>query len=320
MTRSSHALLVLVPALLAAPLLAAAAPGTGGQPDGIVWRGDFETGDLSQWTKSEKVDADRLEIVESEPSLGGRYVLRTRVRQGDDPINASGNRNELVYVGDPAGGEERFYRWRTMWPEDYASAEGWQLFTQWHHDGTSGSPPVEFYVFGEEIRLRVNGTVVWTTPLVRGAWHEFDLHVKWSDADGFVELAYDKAPVLPKTAMPTLYEGQGVYLKQGLYRDASIEPEQVLFHDAMTIARTREALDALEAPATTGEGLAGNGAMPASPSWTLDESGAVVGLANGGCDSVGGLQLAPALLGLAGGLLLLRRRRPVPVAARVRRR
>jgi uncharacterized protein (TIGR03382 family) len=311
MKRLSHALLALAPALLGAPLLAHAAPAA---EAGLVWRGDFESGDLSQWTKSEKVADDRLEVVPSDPALGGRYVLKTTVRQGDDPIDASGNRNELVYVGDPAGGQERFYRWRTMWPEDYPAADDWQLFTQWHHDGTSGSPPVEFYVFGDEIRLRVNGEILWRTPLVRGQWHQFDLHVKWAESEGFVELAFDGQPALPMTPAATLYAGQGVYLKQGLYRDESIQPEQVVFHDGMTIATTRAALDA--ADAATGASRE----SPTSPQWALDGSGAVVGMSDAGCDSTGEAGLSSALVGLAGGGLLLRRRRPAAIAASVRRR
>ena len=61
----------------------------------VVWRGDFETGNLSQWSSAQMVSADRLQVVTS-PARQGGYALKATVRQGDNPIGASGNRNELV--------------------------------------------------------------------------------------------------------------------------------------------------------------------------------------------------------------------------------
>ncbi|MBI5547711.1 MAG: heparin lyase I family protein, partial [Deltaproteobacteria bacterium] len=73
-----------------------------------LWRGDFETGDLSQWSRSQQVSSDRLRVVSS-PTRQGRHALRVEVRQGDDPINASGNRAELVQMTNEAEGDERYY-------------------------------------------------------------------------------------------------------------------------------------------------------------------------------------------------------------------
>lgn len=207
----------------------------------VLWQGDFETGDVSQWTKQQSMGADRLEVV-SDPVAQGRYALKARVLQGDDPINASGNRNELVQLTMEGEGDERWYKWSTMWPDDYASVPHWQLFTQFHHEGANGSPPVEMFVNGENVVLRVNGKDVWTTPLQRGAWHDFVLHVLWSssDTEGFVELYYDGQRVLEPVPAATLFPGQKVYMKQGLYRHASITQPQVVYHDGMTVSDTPE--------------------------------------------------------------------------------
>jgi MYXO-CTERM domain-containing protein len=214
------------------PLLASA---------GIVWRGDFETGDRSQYSGTQMVSADRLQVVTS-PVAEGKYALKATVRQGDDPIDSSGNRNELVYQGREAVGSEYYYRWKVMFAPDFPSVDTWQLFTQWHHDGCCGSPPVEFYVRGEEIRLSLPGTseVPWRTKLVRGVWHEFIFHVKWS-ADpkvGFVELWHDGKLVLPKRGAMTMYSGQRNYLKLGLYRNDSVQPVGVVYHDGFVQATT----------------------------------------------------------------------------------
>jgi hypothetical protein len=209
---------------------------------GVVWRGDFETGDRSQYTGAQMVSPDRLQVVTS-PVAEGRYALKATVRQGDDPINSSGNRNELVYQGNEAVGSEYYYRWKVMFPADYPSVRTWQVFTQWHHTGCCGSPPVEFFVYGEEIRLTLTSSVTpWTTKLVRGVWHEFIFHVRWS-ADpkvGFVELWHNRQQVLPKRYLATMYAGMKNYLKLGLYRSDTVSQVGVVYHDGFIQATRLE--------------------------------------------------------------------------------
>ncbi|XXF77176.1 heparin lyase I family protein [Myxococcaceae bacterium GXIMD 01537] len=216
---------------------------------GIVWRGDFETGDRSQYTGTQMVSADRLQVVTS-PVAEGRYALKATVKQGDDPISSSGNRNELVYQGREKEGSEYYYRWKVMFPGDFPSVKTWQLFTQWHHYGCCGSPPVEFLVNGEEVRFTLSGATFtpWKTPLVRGVWHEFIFHVKWSSDPkvGFVELYYDGKLVLPKLFTATTYPGDSNYLKVGLYRNESVAPVGVVYHDGFIQAT--ELSDVLTTP------------------------------------------------------------------------
>lgn len=71
--------------------------------------------------------------------------------------------------------------------------------------------------------------------MVRGVWHDFTWHVKWSSDpnQGFVELYYNGDLVVPLTNCATMYPGMQVYLKQGLYRNANIVPDGIVFHDAM---------------------------------------------------------------------------------------
>ena len=210
----------------------------------VVWKGDFETGNLSQWDREQTVSSNRLLVVGS-PLREGRYALKTTVRQGDDPINASGNRNELLYLGREAAGSEYFYKWSTLFPRSFPRSSRWQIFTQWHHDGSSGSPPLEFYVVDDEMRMRVGGSsgkILWRAPLQREKWNDFVLHVKWSSDPrvGFVELYHGGQRVLPQTKVATQYSGQRNYLKLGLYRDASIAPEGIVFHDGFIQATRLE--------------------------------------------------------------------------------
>jgi uncharacterized protein (TIGR03382 family) len=225
-------LLRLVPLLLV-PAVASAS---------TLWKGDFETGNLSQWSRTQSVASDRLLVV-TDVVREGRYALKATVRKGDDPINASGNRNELLYLSRETPGTEYFYKWSTLFPQSFPSVNSWQLFAQWHQDGCCGSPPLEFYVVGEEMRMRVGGSsgkVLWRAPLVRGRWHDFVLRVKWSPDPkvGFVELYKDGKLAVPKTMAATQFGREKNYLKLGLYRDASITPVGVVYHDGFTIATT----------------------------------------------------------------------------------
>ena len=207
---------------------------------GVVWKGDFETGDTSQYSSMQRVSADRLQVVPS-PVIQGRYALKATVRQGDDPINSSGNRNELVYQGREKEGSEYYYRWQVLFPRDYPSVKTWQIFTQWHHTGCCGSPPVEFFVYGEELRLTLTNSVTpWKATLQRGVWQDFILHVKWSpDATvGFVELYHNGQLVLPKRSIATQFPGMLNYLKVGLYRSDTVTQTGVVYHDGWTMART----------------------------------------------------------------------------------
>lgn len=207
-----------------------------------LWKGDFETGNTSQWSRQQSVSSDRLQVV-TDVVREGRYALKATVKKGDDPINASGNRNELLYLSRETPGTEYFYKWSTLFPQNYPSAPKWQVFAQWHQDGCCGSPPLEFYVVGEEMRMRVGGAsgkVLWKAPLVRGKWHDFVMRVKWSsDAKvGFVELYKDGKLTVPKTMAATQYGKEKNYLKLGLYRDESISPTASVYHDGFTMAST----------------------------------------------------------------------------------
>lgn len=314
-------LLTLTSLLFAAPAFAA-----------VQWRGDFETGDLSQWTSKQIVSADRIQIV-NDPVRQGQHAVRVLVHKGDDPINASGNRNELVYDPPEKEGSESWFRWQTMFAPDFPSANTWQLFAQWHQpEDCCGSPPVQFYAEGEEIKLTLSTaeTLVWKAPLVRGVWHDFIVHVKFSDDPkvGFLELWYDGEHVLPKTYAATR---ANTYLKLGLYRDEVIAQDGVVYQDGMMKADTMEDLIAAGPPmpgATPPSATAmyadpttanANGS-PTTTTTPVDDPVGTTGTGlqdpndpaaldpqnQGGCSAAGGGAIGLAALGLLG---MLRRRK-----------
>ncbi len=204
----------------------------------IVWRGDYSTGDRSQWSGVEGLTS-RITVQQSTVRPGTSYAARVELRNGD--YASGGCRNELVRDPPITEGTEHYYAWSTQFDGSYPSNNTWQVFTQWHHSGSNGSPPVEMDVQGENISLIVHGDhILWYAPLVRGVWHDFVVHALWSsDASvGYLELWYDGRKVMDKNYEQTLYPGQYVYLKQGLYRDASIQQTAVVFHDGTVIGTT----------------------------------------------------------------------------------
>lgn len=227
----------------------------------IVWTSGFETGDRSEWSSTQMVDVSRLLVVRdledgAKPREGAR-ALKATVIQGDKPIIASGNRNELVKMTLEATGSEYWYGWSVRFAKDFPSEKTWQLFTQWHHTGNNGSPPVEFYVYGEEIRLNIGGNpgrIVWRTPLKRGVWLDFVMRVRWSPDPkvGLVELYLGGKQVLPPLSISTQFRDEkGAvmknYLKAGLYRNDTISKKGTLYLDRFMIA-TRQA-DVMPVPA-----------------------------------------------------------------------
>ncbi len=210
----------------------------------VVWKGDFETGNISQWTRSQSVANSRLQVV-TDVVREGRYALKATVRQGDDPIGASGNRNELLYISQEKTGSTWFYKWSTLFPKNYPSSDTWQVVAQWHQEGCCGSPPLELFVRGEQMNLRVGGAdgdIVWQGPLERGEWHDFVLQVKWSSnpKTGFVQFWHNGELAVPKTHGATQYGKEMNYLKLGLYRDDSIRTEASVYHDGFVMAEKLE--------------------------------------------------------------------------------
>jgi hypothetical protein len=271
----------------------------------IVWRGDFESHDLSQWSGVEGLTS-RLTVVNS-PIRQGQYALRTELRSGDFANN--GNRNELVRLEAISEGVEEYYAWSTMFDPSYPSASSWQVFTQWHHSGCCGSPPVEFDIHGETVALDSNVrspmVTLWSTPLVRGVWHDFVFHVIWSSNPdlGLIELWYDGQKVIEAKAWQTLYPGQTNYLKQGLYRDSAIQPTAVVYHDGMTVGTTLADV-APQLVSSPTDPSPGSGAPDAGPGTVTQQSGVAFG--GGGCTSA---RAASGLLVAAFALLRPRRRR-----------
>lgn len=237
--------------LIAALALVAACSSRADADAVILLRLNYETGDFRQWTAVQAV-AGGAKIVRR-PVRQGRRAARFVVRPGDNPINASGERAEVLRRTGEKEGTTSWWAWSTYFPSGFhANSGSWNVFTQWHHTGHLCPPPVSFQVNNSrspaKLKLRVWGGRLDTSTcdnssrrgwnfatLRRGRWYDFVFHVRWSakPSIGFVNLWVNGRVRVPKTHLATLYEGQGIAsVKQGFYRGPS-SLTTTIYHDGM---------------------------------------------------------------------------------------
>jgi|GEM_PF-3550936 len=219
-------------------------PPNGDIPGRLIHKVDFENG-FAGTSSYQAVSRDRARTVTS-PVAQGSYSGRFEVRQGDDPINSSGDRSEVSIDTNDTEGQERWYSWAVMFDGSFPNAGGggWQVVTQFHSQRSGGQPPVAFYAENNVFRLQVwpknsDGSsasgprTIWSTPVQRNVWYRMQLHVKWSGRDdtGFVELFVNGQPAGSKTYIRTMYPGYRNYTKVGYYRSDNISQTGVVYID-----------------------------------------------------------------------------------------
>jgi len=213
---------MMISVRLLAGLLLALAP-----PAEVIWRGDFETGNLDQWKGAPK--ADGIKVVQ-DPVREGKYALRI------DGTNAAkrGNLDRIEFQHQPqqtGEGTERYFGWSVYLPKKFTDA---------HHNvgyfesRNSWSQAMAFEVKGEDLKFttRVPYKLHWTGngKLTPGRWHDFALHVLWSrdPAKGFVEVWFDGEQVVPLAKTATLRDENPVFFQLGLIRETSDVPETII--------------------------------------------------------------------------------------------
>lgn len=228
MGRLGVGLLVMLLWLWAAPL-----------PAEVIWRGDFETGDTSQWPGQPQAGA---KIVEN-PVRAGRYALQI------DGTNAArrGALDRIEFQHEPrppgtAEGTERYFSWSVFLPKKFTDGKH---SVGYFETRKSWSRLMAFDVQGEDIvfTTRVPYALRWTGKgkLTAGRWHDFVIHVLWShDASkGFVEVWFDGEKVVPRVATATMRDENTCFFQIGFFRDTSEAPETIVIDhviEATTLA------------------------------------------------------------------------------------
>lgn len=212
------------------------APGpVAGRPGTIVHR--FELDPRARYANGEYV-VGRVEVY-------GRHA-----EPGDTPAEQ---------WPDPPG-STRWYTFSLYVPPGWQTTTGkeWVVLTQWK-GFKGGSPPLSIETKRQQLRLggpRTNAGDIagdgLLGDLVPGEWTTLTvgIHFSTSKDEGWVEVDRDGETVVPKTSVATMDVINGkpdpIYLKQGLYQDASWTATHILYASEVTVTDTKPAYQPFE--------------------------------------------------------------------------
>ncbi len=197
-------------------------------PAEVIWRGDFETGNLEQWKGAPKSDAVK--------------VVQDIVREGKHAVRIDGSnaakrgtldRIEFQHQPAPPGtaeGTERWFGWSLYLPKKLT--DGFHT-VGYFETRNSWSQLMSFEAQGEDLKFstRVPYKLHWTGKgkLTPGRWHDFAVHVLWSrdPAKGFIEVWFDGENIVPLAKTATLKDENVCFLQVGFARETSDVPETI---------------------------------------------------------------------------------------------
>jgi phosphatidylinositol-3-phosphatase len=229
----------------------------------IYWRGDFETGDLSQWAGvhfGSAWDSDSSINVDTSPVRQGNYAAQFTVNT--NPYGNPSDRAELSATQANTGGyagQDWYYSWSTYLPSHPNLTTGWADWTnlmQWmdlYHQcsppavvlimpGYRNNPPSKnpFFALVDQPMDNQNGCATlapkhqfYLGDVVYDQWVDFTVHIKWSvdPTIGYVELWMNGKQLIAKQYMRTLDTSGGVYQEAQLYRGDNWSGTNVVYHD-----------------------------------------------------------------------------------------
>ncbi len=250
MRRGWIVLLLVVLSLTLAPPANAAVP-VGGR---LIFVGDFETGDFSQWTqcqsrrysgscKGEGTEFYGMRVTPDDRRQGA-YAARFEVRDGDKPSWGGGERAEVARynTGRVHEGDERWYEFSLKFDPTFPATVGggFLMVMQWHSGG-DGTPPMALEVAGDGQLVLTGHTPGAPAPMVigdisRGQWIDYVVHAKFSRSagTGFAEVFRNGALAVPMHPRVNM-ESHSNYLKMGIYRDYRATTTAVMWADGMRV-------------------------------------------------------------------------------------
>lgn len=176
----------------------------------------------------------------------GRTGLRLRTAPGDDNVAWSGamERTDVYLSQADTGcyqGRQQWWEHSILFPDDFAMPT-WQMYVVFDfHNTNSGPGQANFHVnFAPQADLTRPGELIFRGyggatnsaglytatigPVTKNVWYDFAYHVKWSSgSDGFFKAWVNGAQKLDHSG-PTLYAGQGCYLKLANYHTPVCDP------------------------------------------------------------------------------------------------
>jgi hypothetical protein len=224
----------------------------------VLWRGDFETGDLSQWsqTLNERTRLRHNITVVDSPRFGGKYAAQLVIHP-DDLFSNGHNRVELHHDGMQTGeGQTTFFSWRFRLHADAGTHED---IAYWETKGPEYRQSMAFYLDpvkgGSRLGFRINlpeAREYWSAPVTSEEWHQLAMKITWSksSASGRVSVWFDGRHVVDDLAASTKPNGADLFIQMGFHRDSFKESvETIYIDDAREGASLEDVLAAPEADA-----------------------------------------------------------------------
>jgi len=217
----------------------------------VLFRADFETGDLSQWdktgTRSQNATLRNVQVV-TDIVQQGKYAGKFTIHE-DDVFNARQLRVQVggpkvtvqegsdtymsfyMYMADAPKDRDNFFYWEGTPPPRYNNVMTW-----WVEPKDGGGTLIK-YGTGN---LGRNGTE-WTADFTTGKWHQLAMHIHWSEDEtkGKTRLWFNGVLVLDKhlkTKGP-----EAVYFCQpGIHRSPPRPSVDTIYFDNFILADTLE--------------------------------------------------------------------------------
>jgi hypothetical protein len=221
----------------------------------VAWRGDYETGNFSQWWLTQfaggigcggtcgpnQIGSGSAAIVTS-PVAQGHYAAKfvDSPHTGTDPCNC--DRTEVAATQQESGGypgQEWYYGWYTSFPgpsqQFWPNGDGWNDFVQFFSTGNTAWIYLGIAANNGTPKIYTNGPwghTILANPLQYDHAYHFIVHAIWStnSSVGLWELWLDgqklmslHAATLENATVPenSNYTVPGMVLSQGFYRGAS---------------------------------------------------------------------------------------------------
>lgn len=285
-----------------------------------VWRGDFETGDLSQFDNT--LNEQNIEVV-ADPVFEGNAAARVTLT--NDAMWPNGiKRVELQHkpsAGRTAEGATTYFAWSFYLPATLPESPDAQI-GYWESE-QSYQQVMSFTVQGERLQFatrRPNNQVHYNKEgvVTAGQWHRVAMGITWSKdaAQGRVNVWFDGAQIVTGAPAETLADDNPHFVQFGLLRNPGEFSDMpvIVVDDAVE----GDSLDDVRPAVTSGGGgggggaAAGGGAMSSASGGAPATGGSVASSGSGGvtgdqppAESEGGCAMAPSRSGGAAWLLFL---------------
>jgi hypothetical protein len=194
-----------------------------------VWRGDFETGDTSQFDgelNGTVGGSDQITLVE-DPVTDG--VHAARIELVNEAVWPNGLKRVELHHSPASGrtdeGNETYFAWSFFLPETLPR-DPEQTIGYWESDA-SYRQLMAFAVIGTDLRFSTNRpdwTEHWTGTgvITPGVWHRIAMHILFSEdaAVGTVDVWFDGVQVVTGAHASFLADANSAFTQIGLLRGA----------------------------------------------------------------------------------------------------